>query len=209
MACALCHIRRPRRFCPGVAGDICSQCCGTEREVTVECPFECEFLQEARKHEDPAPVDPSNLPNQDIRVSEKFLEENEKLVAFASHCLVQAALSVSGIVDADAREALDALIRTWKTLQSGIYYESFPQSQPATHLYRAMQQGLEEFQRQESQAGYTKTGVSTVLAILVFLQRLELDRHNGRVRGRAFLNLLWDFYGAPPKEASPSSLILP
>jgi hypothetical protein len=209
MACAICHIRRPRRFCPGLAGDICSLCCGTEREVTVNCPFDCEFLQEARKHEEPPLMDPANLPNQDIRVSEKLLEENQELVAFASHSLVQAALSVPGIVDSDARQALDALIRTWRTLESGIYYESLPQNRAALHLYRSMQQDLEEFRRQETQAGYSKTGVSAVLLVLVFLQRLGLDRNNGRLRGRAFLNLLWDFYGAPPKEASPSSLILP
>ena len=51
MPCAICQIRRPRRFCPGVRGDICSLCCGTEREVTVNCPLDCEYLQEARKHE--------------------------------------------------------------------------------------------------------------------------------------------------------------
>jgi len=208
MACAICKIRRPRRFCPGVEGDICSLCCGTEREVTVTCPFECEFLQESRKRDQSAPADLKELPNQDIRVSEQMLEENQDLVGFASHHLVQSALSVPGIVDLDAREALDALIRTWRTLQSGLYYETLPEGRLARHLYRAMRESLEELQRRESQTGYTKTGASTVLLVLVFLQRLELDRNNGRARGRAFLNLLWDFYGAPPKEAS-SSLILP
>jgi hypothetical protein len=191
-----------------VEGEICALCCGTEREVTVNCPFECEFLQGSRKREKPS-LDPADLPNPDIRVSEKDLEENEALVAFASHSLVQSALGVPGVVDFDVREALEALIRTWRTLQSGIYYESLPQNRLALHLYRAMQQSLEEFRRQESQTGYSKTRDSAVLMVLVFLQRLELDRNNGRLHGRAFLNLLWDFYGAPPKEASPSSLILP
>ncbi|HTX36190.1 MAG TPA: hypothetical protein VME43_14270 [Bryobacteraceae bacterium] len=148
-------------------------------------------------------------PNSDIRVTEKALEENDQLVAFLSHRLVQAALSVPGIVDFDAREALDALIRTFRTLQSGIYYESLPQSRPALHIYRALQQSLEDLRREESQNGVSKTRDSDVLLVLAFLQRLELDRNNGRQRGRAFLNLLWDFYGAPPKEPSASSLILP
>src|SRR5215212_6262711 len=69
MACAICETRRPRRFCPGVRGDICSVCCGTEREVTVDCPFECEYLQQSRHHEKPAPLDSPALPNQDIRVT--------------------------------------------------------------------------------------------------------------------------------------------
>lgn len=209
MACAICQIRRPRRYCPGVAGDICALCCGTEREVSVACPFECEFLQESRKHDKPAPLDVEGLPNRDIRVSENVLEKNQELVAFASHHLVQSALSVPGVVDLDARQALEALIRTWRTLESGIYYESLPENRLALHLYRAMREGLEEFRRKETETGISRTRDSAVLATLVFLQRLELDRNNGRPRGRAFLNLLWDFYGAPPIEPSPSSLILP
>jgi len=51
MECAICQTRRPRRFCPGVRGEICSLCCGAEREVTVDCPLDCEFLREARRHE--------------------------------------------------------------------------------------------------------------------------------------------------------------
>ena len=175
----------------------------------MNCPFECEFLQESRKHETPAPLTPIDLPNQDIRVSEKFLEENENLVFFVSHHLVHAALRVTGAVDSEVRQALDSLIRTWRTLQSGIYYETLPETRPALDLYRAMQGSLAEFQRHQSEIGYSKTGASTVLQVLVFLQRLELDRANGRPLGRAFLNVLWDYYGVPPQEPSPSALILP
>jgi len=177
--------------------------------VTVNCPFECEYLQASRKHEAPAPVHPTSLPNQDIRVTEKMLEENENLMVFASQHLVQSGLSVPGAADADVRQALDALIRTWRTLQSGLHYESLPESRPALEVYRAMQRGLAEFQGRESEFGYSRTGTAAVLHVLVFLQRLELDRNNGRPRGRAFLHTLWDVYGAPPEESSPSSLILP
>src|ERR1043165_6198271 len=90
MACAICETRRPRRFCPGVRGDICSICCGTEREVTVDCPFECEYLQESRKHHKSPDLDPAQVPNLDIRVSEKFLEERESLLAFLGTALLRA-----------------------------------------------------------------------------------------------------------------------
>ena len=48
MKCRICDTRKPRRYCPGVTGDICSICCGNEREVTVDCPLDCPFLVEAR-----------------------------------------------------------------------------------------------------------------------------------------------------------------
>ena len=56
----------------------------------------------------------------------------------------------------------------------------------------------------------TKTRDADVLGLLVFLQRFELDRNNGRRRGRAFLDALREFH--PPDRShpasSPSSLIL-
>src|ERR1039458_9315295 len=79
MACALCETRRPRRYCPGVRGEICTTCCGTEREMTVDCPPDCEFLLEARKHDKPVPLDAGSVLNQGIRVTEEFVAENEEL----------------------------------------------------------------------------------------------------------------------------------
>ncbi len=81
MLCAICQKRRPRRYCPGVRGDICAVCCGTEREVTVRCPSDCEFLMEARKHERTEGLDPATIPHRDITISEEFLEEHSDLIS--------------------------------------------------------------------------------------------------------------------------------
>src|SRR3954453_197459 len=105
MACAICETRRPRRFCPGVRGDICALCCGAEREVTVNCPLECEYLREARRHERPGDLDPSTPPNQDIRLTERFVEEHELLATVVGSALLGAALDTPGAIDQDAREA--------------------------------------------------------------------------------------------------------
>ena len=173
------------------------------------CPFECEFLQEARKHDKPALFDPANLPHPEIRVSEKDMEHNQAFTAFLAHQLAQAALRLPGAADLTAREALEALVRTWKTLESGLYYESLPEDPLARQLYREVKQLVEEFRRKESERGASRTRNSDVILVLVFFQRLELDRNNGRPRSRAFLNLLWDYYGAPPPVETSSSLILP
>src|SRR5215831_15514772 len=106
MACAICETRRPRRFCPGVRGDICTVCCGTEREVTVECPLDCEYLQEARRRDKPQTPDKSQIPDLDIKVSERFLEDHEPLLAFLGKAVADAALSTPGAIDFDVREAL-------------------------------------------------------------------------------------------------------
>ncbi len=211
MACAICQERRPKRFCPGVRGDICSICCGTEREVSVTCPLDCPYLEAARRHEKPSLLEPTEIPNQDIRVTEAFLGENEALLAFLGQSLCTAALETAGVSDFDVRDALDALIRTYRTLQSGVYYETRPENSLARPVYEAVQAAVTEFRRREQERGLAKTRDADVLGLLVFLQRLELDRNNGRRRGRAFLHLLRSFYNAPTGAGSSasSSLVLP
>src|SRR5450755_733831 len=211
MSCAICGTRRPRRFCPGVKGEICTVCCGTEREVTVDCPLDCEYLREARKHEPMLPIDEKAIPNPDIQLSRKDLESNEELLIFLVRTLVSSALTTPGAVDFDAREAIDGLIRTYRTLQSGVYYDSVPESRPAANIYRQVQQALQQFREEEpKRIGMSKTRDAHVLMLLVYLQRIELDRNNGKRKGRAFLGALQEYYSIPqPEVPAGSSLILP
>jgi hypothetical protein len=214
MACAICQIRRPRRFCPGVRGDICTLCCGTEREVTVDCPLDCEYLREAHKHEKPQPLPPEGLPNQDVMLPRERLDENEEFLTFLAQALARAALNNPAVVDLDIREALEASIRTHRTLQSGLVYASVPANPLAAGLCSALDAAIDEFRRAEAERlGIHKTRESTALGGLVFLQHFEISYNNGRRRGRAFLDALLDFYSAPEEAATEgtgtSSLILP
>jgi hypothetical protein len=185
-------------------------CCGAEREVSVHCPFDCEFLQDARKHDKLPPVDPDKFPNQDIKVTDDFLHENEDLLVFLGRGIMRTALEADA-VDNDVREALEALIRTYRTLQSGVYYETRPQNPLAGGVYAGMQNAVAELRRMEQeQRGVTRTRDAQVLGLLVFLQRLELDRNNGRRLGRAFLDFLRTFFAPQPgEEPAASSLIVP
>jgi hypothetical protein len=195
-----------------VHGDICTLCCGKEREVTVDCPLDCEYLQEARKHEHSAPVDVNELPNRDIRVSEEFIEEHVELLAVVGRGVAKSALDTPGATDRDVRDALEALIRTHRTLQSGVYYESRPENALARPIFDFTREVLEEFHKREhQQLGLTHTRDTDVLGVLVFLQRLEWDRNNGRPRGRAFIDFLRGSFAEEPDApvAPASSLILP
>lgn len=212
MSCALCRVRRARRSCPGVHGEICTICCGREREVSVTCPLDCEHLREARRHDKPVRLDPAQLPHREIEVTEKFLADNEELLIFLGRTLGMAALETAGAADFDVRSALDALIRTYVTLQSGVYYETRPDNTLANRLYDAVQEGVAEFRRSEQdRTGLPKTRDADVLGLLVFFERLELGRNNGRPRGRAFIDLLRGFYSeaAGVAETAKSRLVLP
>ena len=201
MFCKICQTRRPRRFCPAVDGQICSLCCGREREVTLNCPLDCEYLREARKHENPVPANPDEFPNQDIRVNETFIHNNEELFLALGRTLMTAALEIPGAVDNDVREALAALIRTHRSLQSGLIFETRP---AAAELCRRMQAAEAGFRRAETERlQSTKTRDLDVLGVLTFFQRLELVRNNGRARGRRFIDFLRGQLHVPSALATP------
>jgi hypothetical protein len=190
-----------------VRGEICTICCGTEREVSVDCPLDCPYLQEARKHER---ASPSNAAcNPDIEVTEEFLQAHEPLLVAASRALMEAAFETPGAVDQDARDALDALIRTHRTLQSGVYYETRPEGLPAKRIYGLLQTALEAYSQRETEGlGVRRTRPVDVLGILVFLARLEMQSANGRPRGRAFLDFVRSFLGAEDQTPAPAGSLL-
>lgn len=210
-ACELCETRRARRACPGIRGQICAVCCGTEREVSVNCPLDCEYLQEARRHERSPEPDPAKLPSSDITLSEEFLQRNGRLVGFMAATLVEAALQVPGVVDSDVREALDSLVRTYRTLESGLYYETLPTNPLAGVVHQHMRRRLQEVgQAIRQTSGVTAFRDVDVLGSLVFLQRMGYLHDNGRRRGRAFIDFLRAH--APQQNASgepASRLVLP
>jgi hypothetical protein len=188
--CKLCGKRRARRHCPGVGGDICPQCCGAGRENTIDCPSACEHFREARLHEEPAPISEEQLPNKDIRLSEEFIREHEPLL-FTLALALKKAMHTSQAVDFDAREGMEALIRTYRTLQSGLIYETRPQNPYAAAIQQSLIESIEEFRkRMAEELGMQTLRDADILGMLVFVQRLELQHNNGRRRGRAFFDFL-------------------
>ena len=189
-------------------GDICSICCGTEREVSVHCPFECPYLQEARRHEEPPVADPATFPNQDIRVSEQFLRDHEQLLLFVAVTLMKSALQTPGAVDGDVKEALESLVRTYRTLESGLYYESRPTNPIAAAIHGRVQDDIQKFREKViEESGMQRLRDADFLGVLAFLQRMEIQQNNGRRLGRAFLDFLRSHFPqtgeAEPAEPQP------
>jgi hypothetical protein len=203
MKCKICETRKPRRHCPGIGGDICSICCGNEREVTVNCPLDCAYLMEARLHEKLAVINPEEIPNQDIRVTEEFLRDHEPLLIFLGAKLLEVSLETAGAVDSDVREALASLIRTYRTLQSGLYYESRPNNLVGAAIHQKIQDAVQELRNQLSEKGATAIRDAEILGVLVFLERVGLHQSNGRARGRSFIDYLRANF--PQKQESPVS----
>lgn len=207
--CKICGKRRARRACPAVGGDICTICCGTEREVSLACPLKCQWLKEAHRHEKPVAVADNRVLHLDINVSEEFLRQNEELMVVLMHALLEASRRTEGAIDADAIAALEAMIQTHRTLESGLVYETRAENTVAARLQRTFSESLADYQKSsEQRPGGSPHRNREILAMLVFLYRMGVQSQNGRPRGRMYLDLLQQMVPERSVEERAPSIIL-
>jgi hypothetical protein len=191
LRCPICQARKPKRWCPARHESICAVCCGREREQTIRCPYDCEFLRESRKREELAELDPKAVPYPEVEITHRFLEENGLLGQFLGESLWLAAAAQPEAVDADLREALDALVRTYKTMQSGLIYETRPSNPYAAAISASVRARIADLERRlREEANVAPPRDAQILGMLLFFQRTELQVNNGRRLGRAFMDLL-------------------
>jgi hypothetical protein len=178
----------------------------------VSCPLDCEYLRDSRRHEKPVLSQPVNQPDQDIRVTDNFLRDHDDLLMSLAGIIAEAALAIPGVVDWDVRDALAALVRTYRTLASGMYYETRPDNALAARLCATVQEKIQSLRAEEQQLfAMPRTRDSDILQCLVFFERVEFDHDNGRRRGRAFIDLLSNLVRSPERASAPgdSLLLLP
>ncbi len=204
MSCAICEVRKEKRFCPAVHGRICPQCCGEQREVTLDCPSDCPYLQQARLHEKPRSAeefDRASLFLQ-IEVSDQFTYEREHLLMGLTYALAKAAHADPRLNDRDLIATLTAMCTSYERLvKSGLHYEQ-PLTSAAQHAAAAqVEEMVKQYREAETkQLGYSNLRDSEVLKALVFLLRLAQGRTSGRPKSRAFIDFL--FAQFPEKQAA-------
>lgn len=195
MPCAICKTAKAKRFCPGLNEEICTACCGAGREETIACPLTCEYLAEAHRHEKKPASDPEAMPGKDIPLDDDFLRANEFLIVLLGSSMSEAVRAHASATDADAVAALNALTATWRTLVSGIYYETKPVSPVALDMFDAVKARVEDMRTRMKAAEATQSLPDTVvLGVLTFLQRVAFGLNNGRSKCKAFLVFLSQFY---------------
>lgn len=193
MICPICEKRKAKRFCPAKDETICAVCCGTEREVTIDCPSDCGYLVSARRYEieHRKPMSPSEVPYSDMQFSSDLIHERRGLLSGLSYTILQFAAENRLLNDNEALGALGALAETYRTLTTGIYFERPPDAPLPRALYARLNEFLQEFRKQ----GAERTGSAAlkdmdVFYVLVFLLRVGRHETNGRARSRAFLEFL-------------------
>jgi hypothetical protein len=209
LSCPLCHQRKPKRFCPAEGEKICAVCCGTYREVTIDCPSDCAYLIAARRyeHEHRKPLPPDELPYPDARVSGDRIEQHQDVIVLLGQTVVEAARETRA-TDADVLAALGAMAETYRTLQSGIYYEPAPEGAVAREIYTRAAKAIADYkQAQADRAGFPSLKDSELFELLVFLLRVGKQETGGRSRSRAFLDFLRSWLPASKTGPEPSRII--
>jgi hypothetical protein len=179
LSCAICEERKEKRFCPAVHGRICPQCCGEQREVTLDCPSDCPYLlqsrQQVREHakaenETQEQVDRSAF-FPEVEIDEQFLYEREELLLglsfalaksarggrpLADHSFADHALGHHSPMDRDLIAALSSLAKSYKTLvNSNLIYEpsdpDLAQQNIVREIAREIETMVREFREAERQ----------------------------------------------------------
>lgn len=217
MSCAICETRKEKRFCPAIHGRICPQCCGEQREVTLDCPSDCVYLRQARQHERPRPIsglDQAALfPN--VELSRQFLYEQEHLILGIYFALAKIARRKLLVKDIDLIAALSGLTRSYETLvNSGLHYESPIAGVIQQAVVAEIQAMIKEYRETEHQnLGYSRLRDTDVFRALVFVMRMACSHTSGRPKSRAFADFVVGQFPekssglAPPAEAN--SIIIP
>jgi hypothetical protein len=211
VSCPICSKRKPQRYCPAKGETICAVCCGTEREVTIDCPADCPYLVAAHHYEEEhrKPVDSASIPFADVHFPRTAIDERQNVVVRIGFAVLKFAAMHPDLNDSQALHALRALAETTRTLSSGIYFERPPDAPLSRALYDELAKSLAEIrQREAERAGFPTVKDSEVFYVLVFLLRIGMQATNGRPRSRMFLEFLRSQYPAAPEVAREEPRII-
>jgi len=222
VSCPICEKRKESRFCPAKGEKICAVCCGTYREVTIDCPPDCSYLLAAHRYEDEHQRElPADTPLLNAKISRDDIHMHQMVLSGIAFAAAKFCAAHADATDPDVLAALESLAETFKTLSSGILYEKPPVAPIQRELYAALAAFLNEAKvnptHASSVAGHAAVPPNLppikdaeIFSLLVFLYRMGLLRTNGRPRARRFIHFLRSQFPATPElQREESRIIVP
>jgi hypothetical protein len=212
LSCPICEKRKGSRFCPAKGETICAVCCGTGREVTIDCTPDCPHLIAAHRYEDEHPRSlPADTPLLDVALPRDVMHMHQQLMAALAFTIAKFCAAQPAATDSDVLAGIQALAETYKTLRSGIYYEKPPDARLPHELYVTLIGFIAEVKRQQAeQRNAASLKDADIFYLLIFLYRMGLLRTNGRPRSRRFIEFLRSqFPDAQELKREESRIIVP
>src|SRR5438132_7300956 len=110
--CPLCSDRHGKRYCPAVAEQICAVCCGTKREIEIDCPSSCAYLKASRSYEAEKPIVERELFAKIQKYDNTFVERFHHVLSALNGNVIEERMSSQWLVDHDVIEVYKALTAT-------------------------------------------------------------------------------------------------
>lgn len=204
MACTLCRTRKEKRVCPALSSRICTVCCGEQREVTLECPVGCVYLQQARQNEKPRSAEELREAElfRQVQIPAEFPYKFEPLIMGLLFSMARLAFSHSDWRD---RDMIAALVQHTKGHERKTHSNLvFPESPNPIRdaLVEAFQQMVVDYRMIEiKNTGTTKLTDTDIFHALVQIVRMAQTTTNGRPKSRRFVQGLLAQFPAAQNEA--------
>lgn len=209
MKCTLCEGRKGKRWCPAQRALICTQCCGEKRMIEIDCPENCEYLAAGRARE----IEQEHmryLRSAEVHERERYfraLSGHERVLAHLQLLIGEARRRVRDLTDGDVLEALDLLLATLRTEESGLLYERTSSNLRAEGVRRRLAEAL-EYYRQPAQADRERLALKDAIECLEVIRSLAARHAASSPASREFVDFLARTAPRVGKEADPGSRII-
>jgi hypothetical protein len=211
MKCPLCDQRKGKRFCPAQRGTICAQCCGEKRMIELNCPESCEFLKMARSRE--AGQEHKRFFRQaDESVRQKYLRVLSRFQEPVSYLELLIAGERRGsrhLSDKDLTDALELIIATLKTEDSGLLYERASASLRVESLRRRLSEAV-NFLRHPQEADQERLLLKDAIDCLDLIRVFAASHFGGPAGPQRYVDFLArNTPRLPASTGSESRIIIP
>ena len=204
--CPLCSERSGKRYCPAKESQICAICCGSKREIEIDCPSSCVHLQAGRSYEAEKRVPDPQLAAEVEKYDDAFVYRFSPILDAISKSVAEERVNSPWLVDNDVIEVYQSLNTTVKTLSSGIYYESLPDGPVRLSLFRRLKSLLDHMM--QPVADLPSLNAFEAVDVMNFLTLAAQMNSSMRPRSRRYLDWLSSMARASSPEQS-SGLIIP
>jgi hypothetical protein len=203
----LCSERPAKRYCPAKQTTICGFCCGTKREVEIDCPGSCPHLRAGRAYENDHRTPDSELVTRVRGLGQNFPSQNREILSSLTIAIAEERQESPWLVDTDVIETWKALYATTRTLSAGIYYETLPEGTFRIALYRRLKAVLDAAMNPSPDTPALK--VSDALRVIDFLTYIAIVNANNRPRSRQYLDEVSEVAQRSAPASQASGLIVP
>lgn len=207
--CPLCADRAAKRFCPAKEDQICPVCCGTKREIEIDCPSDCVHLKAGRAYEAEKRVPDPELAAKLHKFNDAFLREYSGILDLLSRAVATEYLNSQWLLDNDVIEVFKALTATLKTLSSGIHFDYQPDGPVRQSLFRNVKVLLDELMHPQEAADRRAMKVAEAIEITEFLTFAAQIHSNARPKSRQYLHWLESMATQARVAEQPAGLIIP